>query len=224
MLRMQVSCEPHQLFMTRYLLSTMAQPTTTRLPYDEAQILLAISALNQRQIGSVNRAAAMYNVPESTLRSRLAGVTPRRDYQPKLKKLTEPEEEVIIRYILDLDSRGFPPTIDAIRLMANKLLAERGAEPVGTRWPYNLVKRTERLTTRFNRPYDQQRAQCDDPAVIRSWFERVQRAQATYGILPEDTYNFDEAGFMIGRTTPHVVVTGTERRGRPKAIQPGNRE
>ena len=75
----------------------------------------------------------MYNVPENTLRSRLAGVTLRRDYQPKSKKLTEPEEEVIIRYILDLDLRGFPPTINAIRFMANKLLAERGAELVSTR-------------------------------------------------------------------------------------------
>jgi hypothetical protein len=57
-----------------------------------------------------------------------------------------------------------------------------------------------------------------------SWFERVQRAQAAYGILPEDTYNFDEVGFTMGRTLPHVVVTGTERRGRRKAVQPGNRE
>jgi len=75
----------------------------------------------------------MYNVPESTLRSRLAGVTSRRDYQPKLKKLTEPKEEVIIRYVLDLDSREFPPTINAIRLIANKLLAKRGAKLVSTR-------------------------------------------------------------------------------------------
>jgi chaperonin cofactor prefoldin len=40
-----------------------------------------------------------------------------------------------------------------------------------------------------------------------SWFERVQRAQAAYGILPKDTYNFDEVGFTMGRTLPHVVVT-----------------
>jgi hypothetical protein len=29
---------------------------------------------------------------------------------------------------------------------------------------------------------------------------------------------------MIGKLTAQLVVTGSERRGRPKAIQPGNRE
>jgi hypothetical protein len=148
----------------------------------------------------------------------------RRDCQPNLKKLTPLEEEVIISYILDLDARGFPPSIEDVRVMANTLLAQRGAAPVSRLWPYKFVKRTESLTTRFNRPYDYQRAQCEDPAVMRSWFERVQRAQATYGILDKDTYNFNEASFMMGRASPHVVVTSTERRGRPKAIQPGNRE
>jgi hypothetical protein len=57
--------------------------------------------------------------------------------------------------------------------MANKLLAERGAPPVGIKWPQNFVKRTERLTTRVNQPYDRQRALCEDLAVIRGWFKRV---------------------------------------------------
>jgi hypothetical protein len=131
---------------------------------------------------------------------------------------------VIVKHILNLNSRGFPPSLDAVRHMANKLLAERGVELVGQRWPYNFVRRTESLTTRFNQPYNNQRAQCEDPTVISGWFRLVQRTQATYRILAEDTYNFDEAGFMIGRISPHVVVTSTKRRGRPKAIQPGNRE
>jgi hypothetical protein len=37
-------------------------------------------------------------------------------------------------------------------------------------------------------------------------------------------YNFNEAGFMIGKITTELVVTGSERRGRLKSIQPGNRE
>jgi hypothetical protein len=38
---------------------------------------------------------------------------------------------VIIRYILDLDIRGFAPTYAAVRDMADKLLAARGAGQVG---------------------------------------------------------------------------------------------
>jgi len=146
----------------------MAQPNTAQLPHNEDDILLAISALEKRQVRNVREAAATYNVPESTLRDQLAGMPARRDCQPTSKKLTKPEEEAIIRHILNLNSRGFPPSLTAVRVVANKLLAKRGAEPVGRLWPHNFVKRTERLTTRFNQLYDKQRAKCKDPVEISS--------------------------------------------------------
>ena len=104
----------------------MAQPPTTQLPYNEANILLAILALNRRQIPNICRAAATYNVPESTLRDRLAGKPARHDCQPNIKKLTKSKEEAIIKHVLDLDAQGFPPSLDNVRYMANKLLAKRG--------------------------------------------------------------------------------------------------
>ena len=61
---------------------------------------------------------------------------------------------MIVRHILDLDTRGFGPTYAAVRDMADKLLAARGAGQVGVHWPRNFVKRTDSLTTRFNRAYD----------------------------------------------------------------------
>ena len=63
-----------------------------------------------------------------------------------------------------------------------------------------------------------------DPDLIRSWFELVEQTKAKYGICDDDVYNFDEASFMMGKITTQLVVTGSERRGRPKAVQPGNRE
>jgi hypothetical protein len=57
---------------------------------------------------------------------------------------------VIIRYILDLDQRGFAPTYAAIRDIADKLLAARGGGQVRQKWLSNFVKRTDSLKTRFN--------------------------------------------------------------------------
>jgi hypothetical protein len=190
----------------------------------EADIHLAILALDQRQILTERSAAQTYEVSRTTLQRRRAGTRARRDCQPNSRKLTKLEEEVIIRYILDLDSRGFAPTYEAVRDMADKLLAARGAGQVGVHWPRNFVKRTDSLKTSFNRAYDRQRALCEDPALIRPWFELVEQTKAKYGICDNDVYNFDEAGFMMGKITTQLVVTGSERRGRPKAIQPGNRE
>ena len=60
--------------------------------------------------------------------------------------------------------------------------------------------------------------------LIRSSFELVEQTKAKYGICDEDVYNFDEAGFMMGKITTQLVVTASERRIRPKAVQSGNRE
>jgi hypothetical protein len=58
---------------------------------------------------------------------------------------------VIVKYVLNLDLHGFALAYAAVRDMADKLLAARGAIQVGQKWPTNFVKRTDSFTTRFNR-------------------------------------------------------------------------
>ena len=81
----------------------MAQLTHAQSTYNEANIVLAIQALDKGQIKSVRQAASTFRVPWSTLQTRRAGALPQRDFQPKLKKLDKLEEEVVVSYILDLD-------------------------------------------------------------------------------------------------------------------------
>jgi hypothetical protein len=202
----------------------MAPRNVTQLSSNEADVQLAILALNANQFQSKRRAATAFEVAEATLRRRRAGMPARRDCQPNSKKLTPREEEVIVQYIFDLDERGFSPTYAIVRDMADRLLAARGAGQVGQKWPANFVKRTDCIKTRFNRPYDRQRALCEDHKVISRWFKLVEETKNKYGILDEDVFNFDEAGFMMGKITAQRVVTGSESRSRPKAVQPGNRE
>jgi hypothetical protein len=108
--------------------------------------------------------------------------------------------------------------------MANSLLAERNQPPVGKNWAGTFVKRRLELTIKFNRKYDYKRALCEDPEVIQGWFRLVENTKAKYSILDEDTYNFDKSGFMMGVILIGAVVTGSERRGRPKTVQQGDRE
>jgi hypothetical protein len=108
--------------------------------------------------------------------------------------------------------------------MANYLLADRDASPVGKRWAYNFVKRKPERKTRLFRRYDYQRAKCENPSTIRSWFRLVHNTIAKYGIRSDDIWNVDETGFMMGIIMAGMVVTGSERQGRPKSVQPGNRE
>ena len=190
----------------------------------EARILLALQALQNNPKLSLRRAADTYEVNRMTLRRRQHGIQSRRDTIQKSRRLSNLEEEIIIHFILDLDSRGFPPRLRAVKDMADQLLADRDASPVGTRWAHNFVKRHPDLKTRFFRKYDYQRAKCEDPTIIRNWFQLVGNTIAKYGIRSDDLYNFDETGFLMGMIASGMVITGSERRSKPKSVQPGNRE
>src|SRR6478609_9261687 len=193
-------------------------------PLDEARILLALQALQNDPKLSLRRASNIYKVNYWKLRRRQNGIQSRRESIPNSRKLSDIEEETIVQFILDLDSRGFPSRLRFVEEMANSLLADRDASPVGKRWAYNFVKQQPELKTRLFRRYDYQRAKCEDPTIIRGWFRLVQNTIAKYGIRSDDVWNFDETGFMMGLIMAGMAVTGSETQGRPKSVQPGNRE
>ncbi|ESZ89864.1 hypothetical protein SBOR_9747 [Sclerotinia borealis F-4128] len=190
----------------------------------EARIILAIKAIESNPKLTIRKTAQLYSVPRSTLDDRIRGKPNMAESRPKSYNLTELEEEVLIQYILDLDERGFVPKLSGVEDMANYILESRGAKKVGKLWAHRFVKRCSELKTRFNRVYDFQRALCEDPEFIEGWFRLVSNMRAKYGIQDCDFYNFDETGFMMGVICPGMIITGTERCGRSKAIQPGNRE
>jgi hypothetical protein len=183
-----------------------------------------MSAFQSGQCASISAAARIYNVSKATLTRRINGGTTREDYTPTNKKLTNIEEEVLVRDILKLDAQGLSPTISLVREMADTICRAKGIPGVGVKWANNFVKRTPALTTKLGRAYECQRKLCEDPEIIRGWFELVKNTINKYGILPEDTYNFDEAGFQMGQISASKVVTDADRLGRPKQVKPTNTE
>jgi hypothetical protein len=111
-----------------------------------------------------------------------------------------------------------------MREMADTICRVKGVPRVGVKWANNFVNRTPALTTKLGRAFKCQRKLCEDPEIIRGWFELVKNTINKYGILPEDTYNFDEAGFQMGQISASKVVTDADRLGRLKQVKPTNTE
>jgi hypothetical protein len=88
----------------------------------EARIILAIEAIRTSRKLSCRKAAKIYNISHSTLSDRMNGRTSRRETKANCLKLSELEEEVLIRYILDLDDRGFGPRLAGVEDMVYYLL------------------------------------------------------------------------------------------------------
>lgn len=60
-------------------------------------MLLAMQAIKNKEISAIRDAARRFNVPESTLRSRLRGAIYRVKIRANSHKLTQTEEESLIK-------------------------------------------------------------------------------------------------------------------------------
>jgi len=185
---------------------------------NEHQLQLALQAMQRDEKLTPFTAAKLYGVPRMTLVRRRKGIRPRTETIANSRKLDPLEEEVIVRRVLDLYEQGFSPGLNVVEDMANLLRKTRGASRVGPRWASSFVQRQPALRTRRSRPYDYQRAKCEDPEIIRAWFDLFRNTVAKHGILESDIWNFDETGFLMGQISSTLVVTSSEGRGRAKKI------
>ena len=194
----------------------------------EGRISLAIASYYNNSKQSICALAKAYNVPKSTLQTRIRGTQPRSETASVNRKLSPIEEQSLVQWILDLNRRGFPPHIINVRRMADALLAARGQDPppqpVGKNWVSRFIQSQLELQTKWTRRFHSQRALSEDPVAITAWFKLVEETRQTYGVLDQDIYNFDETGFAMGVAGTSKVVTSSDRVGRAVVVQPGNRQ
>lgn len=118
----------------------------------------AIQTSKKKKKKSRRVAAKLYKVLESTLRARITSRPYRHDTRPNRHNLTDLKEEMTVRYIFDIDERGFAPRLAGVENLANYILELRERRRVGKLWAYQFIQRRPDLKTRFNRVYDFQRA------------------------------------------------------------------
>lgn len=154
----------------------MSQPTSVQLASKEGRMALAINSYNSGYFTSIRSTADTYDVPESTLQTRLKGRPSRQEYRSVNHNLTDTEELILVDWILSMDEWGLPVRTASIRDIANLLLQKRtgtdasSMHTVGVRWLYNFIQHYNSLQTRYNRKYNYKYALCKDPIVIQDWF------------------------------------------------------
>ena len=193
----------------------------------EGRLSLALQAYITHQVLSLRAAASAYDVPFETLRERHLGILPRAQTVANSRKFSDNEEQLIVKKILYLSKQGFPPQRAVVQDIANTMLRSKqpsSPQRVGTNWVTKFVKRYPELSSVYNRKFDYQRAECEDPKLISLWFKLVGDTIEKYGVTEDDIFNFDETGFQMGVISTSKVITTSERKGRPRTTQPGNRK
>jgi hypothetical protein len=92
----------------------------------EDRIVLAVQLLKSNASLSVQGVAARFYVPKSTLQTRRARTTARRNTYPNSSKLTKIEELSLVKHIRSLSLHRFALTYREVHSIANQLLAVQG--------------------------------------------------------------------------------------------------
>ena len=149
---------------------------------------------------------------------------PREAKERDQQKLTPQQEDELVLYIEDLTRRGLPPTRDMVQNFASTIAHERVSESWVTRFyhrhEYNLI-------LKWSTGMDAVRHAADSYSKYELYFDYLYSKIKEYDILPENSYNMDEKGFMIGvigRAKRLFSQRQWEKKEVTAALQDGNRE
>lgn len=116
----------HQNIQHNHFLHTISSLFIYKMPFIQGiPYANGYYCMERQKVQSKLKAAQIYGVSESSLRKRLNGIKPRTETRANGHKLTEYEEEVLVKRLLYADKRGFSIRSEFLRGMTQILLHER---------------------------------------------------------------------------------------------------
>jgi hypothetical protein len=190
---------------------------------DEA--IAAIESLGDGEQLSYTKAAKKLNVDRSTLARRHQGCQAPRNTTIANGRLLNPQQEAeLVTYVEQLSADGLPPTRSMIRNFASEI----AHKPVGEGWVHRFVNRNkDHLISRWSSGIDRTRSKADSHFKDKLYFDLLHRKVAEHGVLPCNTYNMDEKGFLVGilgRSKRVFSKRQWEKKEAKAALQDGSRE
>jgi len=192
-------------------------------PFDEA--IAAIESRDPKEKLVYQDYADFFGVSRTTLARRHQGRQGTRTAKIfNQTKLTPQQEEELVRYIGDLTGRGLPPTNTMIRNFASTLADTRVSEAWVTRFKH---RHEDTLISKWGRAMDATRHKADSYFKYKQYFELLHGKMEEHEVLPHNSYNMDEKGFMIGviGNSKRVFTRSQwERKEVTAALQDGSRK
>jgi hypothetical protein len=155
-----------------------------------------IRSLKEGETFSYTKVAEKYGISRTTLSTHHQGRRTTREAAHEDQRLLHPRDEAeLIEYIKSFTEKHCPPTRQMIINFATPLCRW---EP-GDSWFTRLLHRhPDDLITAWATPMESTRHIADNYERYRLYFDLLTKKVTEFDVLPENTYNMDEKGFMIG--------------------------
>jgi len=142
------------------------------------------------------------NVPRSTLHHRARGRRSREEKAQGQHYLKPYEEDVVVKFLLQMSDLGQPIRIKFIPSIAfnvtrQRPAADRPLKPPGRNWAKALEIRHPILGARRLGAMDWKRHEKNISAKVTHWFEVIGKVLQDPAVLAENVYNMDETGVML---------------------------
>ena len=203
----------------------------------------AIADLRTQDRTNFAATARKYGVERTTLAKRFRGQTStiQNANSYTRQKLTDTQEEALITYVNKLNDRGFPPTPQILKNIAESI----AHITLGPNWTARFCKRhRDQLASVYLRTIDHKRKIADNSQHFQHFFDLVRilliyishansillqlrEKLDKYNIQVHNIYNIDEKGFLIGfsRTKKRIISIESLKNGRLIGVsQDGSRE
>ncbi|EED23179.1 conserved hypothetical protein [Talaromyces stipitatus ATCC 10500] len=193
-----------------------------------ASMELALAALRSADPGekpNISLVARTYGVSQSGLYKRFHGVTGSKEEQyDKQRILTTTQSRALIKWINQLTERGLPPTNSMLANFAREISGKEPGKNWASRW---LKAHSDKVISRYSTGLDSDRKKADSAYKYALYFELIGRKIRQYNLGPEQIYNMDEKGFMLGVSTKRKRIFTRrkyEQGGYKQHLQDGNRK
>jgi len=190
-------------------------PTKPRESKNTLQEVRICRALEEWRLAgtSFRKLANKYGVSSSTLSDRERGGLTHQQSHAHEQKLTPAMKKALEDWCKKLDDWGFPPRMDLLHAKAGALAqirAEEEEDPelahLGQHWLSNFLNHHPSLSAKFSTQLDHQWAYGGNIPALKDYFAKLLRLIRTRKIQPEDIFNMDEKGFIIGMSSKAKVI------------------
>jgi hypothetical protein len=151
--------------------------------YTEEDVQTAIAALRNSEYSSISQCATAFNIPRTTLLSRLQKIKTRIQSHEKQQILTSIEEEELAIWISNASKLGVPTLLPLVKILAKEIQsnrftsrAESEKSYISLRWIDRFRVRHPTLKTCFTHPIDALRFEGLEYSKVKSYFDRLSEA------------------------------------------------
>jgi hypothetical protein len=175
---------------------------------------------------SVNGAAAMFDIPRTTVRVHLAGTVLSRK-RGAAPVLTDAEEQQLVQYLISMQNLDFPLTISQLKLKVAMITQGRDMPFTngipGPGWLRWFRRRHPELSLRLAQGLDSKRARSLSAVNVNSFYENLSCLYDAHNYSPFHIWNCDETGVQAGHNGGAYVLAKTGTRSVHQVV-PNERE